>query len=208
MIYNKQQLYPGIWRYPNSFPDDLNLIERIEEKVKSKSLSWSPATVCLEDKDLEYRDAWDLKLYDLPEYHDIYTDVYNCQKEAVLDFCLMYSIKMDFWEWTNVVKYYPGQFFNEHADDGWSYKSTVSLVGYPNKDYTGGGLLFPKFDLHIEPKAGDLIIFPSSFIYSHVALPVESGVKYSFVTMLDYNDDAHSKEYDDYIDRKHKKGKK
>jgi len=23
--------------------------------------------------------------------------------------------------------------------------------------------------------------------------------------MLDYNDDAHSKEYDDYVDRKHKK---
>ncbi len=119
----------------------------------------------------------------------------------------MYSIKMDFWEWTNVVKYYPNQFFQEHADDGWSYKCAVSLVGYPNDGYTGGGLYFPKFNLHITPEIGDLVIFPSSFIYSHVALPVESGVKYSFVTMLDYNDDAHTEEYDRMIDNKHK-GKK
>lgn len=205
MIYNKNQLYPGIWKYPNSFPEDLNLIQRIEDKVDSNVLKWDTATVCLEDKDLEYRDCQDLKIYNLPEYVDIYNDIYNCQKEAVLDYCEMYSIRMDFWEWTNVVKYGKGQYFREHSDDGWSYKSAVSLVGYPNDNYTGGGLFFPKFDLHIEPKAGDLIIFPSSFIYSHIALPVDSGTKYSFVTMLDYNDDAHSKEYDDYIDKKHKK---
>jgi hypothetical protein len=205
MIYNKEQLYPGIWKYPNAFPKKLNLIQRIEDKVNNSILKWDTARVSLEDKDLEYRNCQDLKIYDKPEYLDIYNDIYNCQKNQVEDFCEMYSIKMDFWEWTNVVKYYPNQFFKEHADDGWSYKSTVSLVGYPNSDYTGGGLFFPKFDLHIAPNEGDLIIFPSSFIYSHVALPVDSGVKYSFVTMLDYNDDAHSKEYDDYIDKKHKK---
>jgi hypothetical protein len=34
-------------------------------------------------------------------------------------------------------------------------------------------------------------------------MPVRSGTKYSFVTMLDYNDDTHTVEYEDYIDRKY-----
>jgi hypothetical protein len=205
MIYNKQQLYPGIWRYPDVFKKDLNLIERIEKEVSLDNTKWNKAQVSLEETDLNYRDCQDFKLSALGKEHDLYKDIYNCQKDPVEDFCNMYSIKMDFWEWTNIIKYYPNQFFEEHADDGWSYKCAVSLVGYPNDGYTGGGLYFPKFDLLVEPKLGDLIIFPSSFIYSHVALPVESGIKYCFVTMLDYNDDAHTEEYDKYIDIKYKK---
>jgi hypothetical protein len=205
MIYNKEQIYPGIWRYPDVFKKDLNLISRIEKVIENKEAGWNRSQVSLEETDLSYRDCQDFKLSALGKDHDLYKDIYNVQYEPVQDFCNMYSIKMDFWEWTNIIKYYPNQFFQEHADDGWSYKCAVSLVGYPNDDYVGGGLLFPKLDVFIQPKFGDLIIFPSSFIYSHVALPVESGIKYCFVTMLDYNDDAHTKEYDDYVDNKHKK---
>lgn len=205
MIYNKEQIYPGIWRYPDIFKKELNLISRIESVIENKETFWNKSQVSLEETDLSYRDCQDFKLSKLGKDHDLYKDIYNAQYNPVQDFCNMYSIKMDFWEWTNIVKYYPNQFFQEHADDGWSYKCAVSLVGYPNDNYTGGGLLFPKLDVYIKPKLGDLIIFPSSFIYSHVALPVESGVKYCFVTMLDYNDDAHTKEYDDYVDNRHKK---
>jgi len=41
------------------------------------------------------------------------------------------------------------------------------------------------------PRAGDVVVFPSAFIYSHASLPVRSGVKYSAVTMFDYSDAAH-----------------
>lgn len=205
MIYNKEQLYLGIWRYPNVFKKELDLVNKIENSVSIGEVSWNKAQVSLEETDLNYRDCQDFKLSALGKDHQLYKDIYNVQYEPVQDFCEMYSIKMDFWEWTNIIKYYPNQFFEEHADDGWSYKCAVSLVGYPNDDYKGGGLYFPKLDVLIKPRQGDLIIFPSSFIYSHVALPVESGIKYCFVTMLDYNDDAHTKEYDNYVDNKHKK---
>ena len=83
----------------------------------------------------------------------------------------------------------------EHADHGFSYSATVSLVGYPNSDYVGGGLYFPKLDLKIQPEAGDLYIFPSTYLFSHRAMPVKSGIKYSIVTMTDYNDAAHSPDF-------------
>ena len=53
----------------------------------------------------------------------------------------------------------------------------------------------PKLDIKIEPEAGDLYIFPSTYLFSHVALPVLEGTKYSIVTMLDYNNHAHNQEF-------------
>jgi predicted 2-oxoglutarate/Fe(II)-dependent dioxygenase YbiX len=109
---------------------------------------------------------------------------------------------MDYWEAMNFIKYGPGQHFQEHADHGFSYIATVSLVAYPNDDYEGGELFFPKLNLSIKPKAGDLYIFPSTFLFSHRAMPVHSGTKYSIVTMLDYNDDTHNMEYQQLVQRR------
>ena len=52
-----------------------------------------------------------------------------------------------------------------------------------------------ELNLDIKPKAGDLYIFPSTYLFSHRAMPVESGMKFSVVTMLDYNDHAHRPEF-------------
>jgi hypothetical protein len=203
MYSKKEELFYGIWKYSDVFTEDLNLIDRIESEVLNSTVSWEKAKVGLEDESSEYRNCLDFKLSKLGKSHSLYKDIYNVQEPCVKDYCEMYSIDMEYWEWTNVIKYEPGQHFQEHADHGWSYVSTVSLVGYPNDNYTGGELYFPKFNLSIAPKAGDLYIFPSAFIYSHVAMPVESGTKYCFATMLDYNDDAHSKEFDQYIETKY-----
>jgi predicted 2-oxoglutarate/Fe(II)-dependent dioxygenase YbiX len=60
-----------------------------------------------------------------------------------------------------------------------------------NEGYEGGELWFNHLDQTIKPKTGDIVVFPSTFIYSHASLPVKSGVKYSAVTMFDYNDANH-----------------
>ena len=102
---------------------------------------------------------------------------------------------MNYWEVMNCIRYGKGQHFQEHADHGFSYSATVSLVAYVNDDYAGGNLFFPKLGLDIKPRAGDLYIFPSTYLFSHRAMPVEDGMKFSIVTMLDYNDHAHRQEF-------------
>lgn len=205
MYTSKEQLFYGIWKYSDVFPQNLDLVNRIEAEVNSGNCSWNRATVGLDDQMSDYRDCYDFKMSDLGKSHQLYKDIYEAQRPCVEDYSYYHGIQMNFWEWTNVIKYGPGQHFQEHSDHGWSYSAAVSLVGYPNDSFTGGSLYFPKFNINIEPKLGDLYIFPSSYIYSHVAMPVESGTKYSFVTMLDYTDDSHSKEFDKYIDKKYKK---
>lgn len=196
---------PAVWVYKNVFKPELNLIDRVESFIKTNTsdLKWEEATVGYHQRVPGYRDCVDFKIGEIknPYGEDqktlakIWQDAYDAQSGPVYDFCSRYNIKMEYWEVMNFIKYGPGQHFQEHGDDGFSYRATVSLVGYPNSDYVGGGLYFPKLDLKIQPEAGDLYIFPSTFLFSHQALPVESGTKYSIVTMLDYNDHSHCQEF-------------
>jgi hypothetical protein len=56
----------------------------------------------------------------------------------------------------------------------------VSLVGVFNDDYEGGEFFFWD-DYVVELKAGDVVLFPSVFLYQHGVKPVTKGSRYSWV---------------------------
>jgi hypothetical protein len=58
---------------------------------------------------------------------------------------------------------------------------TLSIVCVLNDDYEGGEFIMFD-DYEIKFKAGDLIIFPSIFLYPHLVKPVKKGIRYSFVS--------------------------
>jgi hypothetical protein len=206
---NAEELFPGVWVYRDVFTKDLDLINRLDkigmsaEEENVDSFKWTFGFVGYSDRRPDYRDCHDIKVGEIKNptnktellVANLWNDLKKAQINPVTDYCTKHSIKMTYWEVMNCIRYIPGQHFQEHADDGFSYSATVSLVGYPNDDYTGGELSFPKLGLTIKPKAGDLYIFPSTYIFSHIAQPVQTGTKYSVVTMLDYNDHAHNPEF-------------
>jgi hypothetical protein len=202
---SQEMLFPGVWVYRNVLKPELKLMERTKDFLESNTsgYNWEDATVGYMEKRLDYRDCQDFKIGEIknPMTDDqatlgqIWQDSYDAQIPAVEDYCNRYNIRMNYWEVMNFIQYGPNQHFQEHADHGFSYSATVSLVGYPNDDYEGGELVFPKLNLSIKPQAGDLYIFPSTYLFSHVAKPVISGRKYSIVTMLDYNDHAHNPDF-------------
>lgn len=200
---SKEELFPGIWVYRDVLTKDLDLINRLESTLSNSNgaYSWQEATVGYREKMPEYRDCVDFKIkkLDYPNkdkgqliLDEIWQDAYDAQHPVVQDYCAKYNIEMNYWEAMNFIRYGEGQHFQEHADHGYSYYCTVSLVGYLNDDYEEGGLYFPKLNVNIKPKAGDVYVFPSTYLFSHRAMPVTSGIKYSVVTMLDYNDKAHT----------------
>jgi hypothetical protein len=212
---SKEELFPGIWVYRDIFKPEMNLIGRVEDAIADSkgAYQWQEATVGYKEKMKNYRDCFDFKLkkLDYPNkdkhqilFDEVWQDAYDAQAVAVQDYCARYNIVMTYWEAMNFIKYGPGQHFREHADHGYSYNCVVSLVGYVNDDYEGGGLYFNKLGLNIKPKAGDLYIFPSTYLFSHTALPVDSGLKYSLVTMLDYNSYTHGPDFEDLIQKRQK----
>ena len=58
---------------------------------------------------------------------------------------------------------------------------TLTILGALNDDYEGGDLIFWESE-KIELKAGQLMIFPSNFMYPHRVDEVTSGTRYSYVS--------------------------
>ena len=57
----------------------------------------------------------------------------------------------------------------------------ISVVGLLNDNFIGGEFIFN--DEHtIKLKQGDILLFPSNFIYKHRVDNIEEGVRYSFVS--------------------------
>jgi hypothetical protein len=202
-----EEVAPGILRYSDVIKKEINVEQRIENTLEESSrFKWQPAYVGYQQSMPEYRDCVDFKYKrtdierlgggeDAEKLISLWQDVYDVKEPAVQDYCRKFNIhNLRYWEAFNFIKYGPGQHFQEHHDHGYSYNCTVSLVAYPNDDYEGGELYFRLQNLMVKPKAGDLFIFPSNFMYPHRAMPVHSGTKYSIVTMLDYSAKFHTKE--------------
>jgi hypothetical protein len=202
----------GVLIYHDALPKDLNIIDRLEEVVSDQAnqYNYSEAMVGYGMKMPEYRDCFDLKFKKTDIENDqseaslklqsLWTDVHFRKLQAVKDYTKRYNVgELRYWEALNFVKYGPGQHFQEHTDHGFSYNCVVSMVGYVNDDYEGGEIAFRMQGINVKPKAGDLFVFPSNFMYPHRAMPVHSGTKYSIVTMLDYSEKFHDpKFYNEY----------
>jgi predicted 2-oxoglutarate/Fe(II)-dependent dioxygenase YbiX len=57
----------------------------------------------------------------------------------------------------------------------------LSILGILNDDYKGGEFIMFENE-EIKLKKGDLLIFPSIFLYPHKVEPVQKGVRYSFIS--------------------------
>lgn len=213
---SKEKVAEGIFVYRDVIKPEIDVVNRLESTLgevapwgkmspDGKRYHWNPAYVGYQQLMPDYRDCVDFKFKKTDIEHDkseeslklqqLWQDVYDAQNPAVDDYRTMHNIMpLKYWEAFNFIKYGPGQHFMEHHDHGYSYNCTVSLVAYPNDDYEGGELYFRLQDLNIKPRAGDLYIFPSNFMYPHQAKPVHSGIKYSIVTMLDYSKKYHTPE--------------
>ena len=60
---------------------------------------------------------------------------------------------------------------------------TLSVLGILNDDYKGGEFIMFQ-DEEIKFKKGDLLIFPSIFLYPHRVEPVKKGTRYSFISWV------------------------
>lgn len=198
----KQVLMPGVVVYKNAIPKEWNLIERYETALTKPDsrFKWHGAEVGYGDRTESHRNCQDFKykaehLGEIDEYSKDLADMHNLISTSIWncldDYSRDYRILVKYMEAINVVKYGPGEYFNYHSDDGEPYRCTVSTVAYINDDYEGGELDFSFFDLTWKPEAGDMIVFPSSYLYAHASLPIKNGTKYSLVTMTDRNEFAH-----------------
>jgi hypothetical protein len=60
----------------------------------------------------------------------------------------------------------------------------LSIVGLLNDNFSGGKFLMFDNETEIKLKQGDILIFPSLFLYPHRVTPVTKGIRNSFVSWV------------------------
>ena len=193
-----KEIAPGIVVFDDVINGYETLIQDIEDSVKNGVVSWSQAyvvnatdapvintesrntdtlTVPYSDNpvenDLNPRTAFDSTL------SKIFYDSFSPKEKQ---YCGLYNIEVYRHETYSVLRYGVGQKFVNHIDDHRNYPRTISLVYYLNDNYSGGEISFPRFGIKHKPKANQLIMFPSNYIYNHSVSEVTDGVRYCVVS--------------------------
>lgn len=88
-------------------------------------------------------------------------------------------------------RYHPGRLMALHCDHIYSMFDgdrkgipILTILGLLNDDFTGGEFLMFDEEKEIKLKQGDIMIFPSIFLYPHKVAPVKEGVRDAFVSWV------------------------
>lgn len=195
----KREIAPGIVVYSNVIPNAENLHNDIEEAAAMAKISWQPSYVQTGDSssvDTKLRDTHSLGV----TYHPIMIDNHFSPAESFQttmsnmflehvgprenDYKSYFSVSTDWHDSYGILRYGVGQKFTNHVDDHKAYIRRISTVYYINEDYSGGEINFPRFGISYKPKANELLIFPSTFVYNHSVSEVTAGTRYAVVSWL------------------------
>jgi Rps23 Pro-64 3,4-dihydroxylase Tpa1-like proline 4-hydroxylase len=176
-----------LYRRPENTQSVLNEIESLLNP--NSSLQWSPSRVKTPEgyivdttfrynvyfwlnKNLEYSDEDKARIAKVESLID--AEVKPCLQHYQAEL----GVFIERQEPYELLKYTENNFLEWHTDDGSSDRSRVSMLYYLNDGYEGGELEFANFDIFYKPQRGDVIVFPSSFIYKHRVREVSQGVRY------------------------------
>jgi hypothetical protein len=198
----KEEIAPGIVVYSNVIPNSEDLHKDIEEGMISAGLEWVGATV----QDEQYSQptlntkSRDTQTIGVPYSGKIdsveelnmkelfFANLNNLFFEFIdpieKNYLASYGIFSEWHDAYGILKYGVGQQFTNHIDDHPSYHRRVSTVYYLNDNYTGGEINFPRFGITLKPKANQMIIFPSTYVYNHSVSPVIEGERYAVVSWM------------------------
>lgn len=197
----KEEIAPGIVVYSNVIPDSEKLYTDIEEGALSAKISWAAAGV-KENSDAKVntktRDTSTIGVSYLGNVKNVslvdnvkelfFINLNNIFFESFdpieKDYLSSYGIFSEWHDSYGILKYGEGQQFTNHIDDHPSYHRRVSTVYYLNDNYTGGEINFPRFNITLKPKANQMIIFPSTYVYNHSVSPVVEGERYAVVSWM------------------------
>jgi hypothetical protein len=197
---NKEEIAPGIVIYSDVIPNSEDLYKDIEEGMASAGFSWDAASVKESTDPMVNKKTRDTSTFGIPYKGKIEDVSVQSLGDALLnnlnnlffesfdpierDYMETYGIFTEWHDSYGVLKYGEGQQFTNHIDDHPTYHRRISTVYYLNENYTGGEINFPRFGVTLKPKANQMIVFPSTYVYNHSVSPVIEGERYAVVSWM------------------------
>jgi predicted 2-oxoglutarate/Fe(II)-dependent dioxygenase YbiX len=197
----KKEIAPGIVVYSDVIIDSDNLYNDIEEGMSSAMIEWQNARVTEgEEQNTVNTMTRNTSTIGIPylgkiedsvsqtffeEFHTNLNNLFFKNFDPIeKDYMATYGIKADWHDQYGILKYGKDQFFTNHIDDHPDFHRRMSTIYYLNDNYLGGEINFPRFGITFKPKANQMIIFPSTYVYNHSVSPVIDGERYAVVSWL------------------------
>lgn len=200
VVMIKTEIAPGIVVYQGVMDNPKQLILDIEESAEINVVQWNQAAVKTSEDQGVYTDTRDTMTIGIPyvanpeiDLSNVYTSFntivghtfFTAFDPIEKDYLSSYGIGNLPWHDTyGILKYGVGQKFTNHIDDHIDFHRRVSFVYYMNDDYVGGEINFPRFGISYKPKANEMIVFPSTYVYNHSVSEVTEGTRYAVVSWL------------------------
>lgn len=132
----------------------------------------------------------DMSFEEFPSKQIIMDKLYNVIGKYIKQLRMPWYAGWNGYTPIRVNKYSKGQNFNMHCDhihnlfDGHTKGIPIlSIVGVLNDNYNGGEFVMWK-NKTIKLKQGDVVMFPSNFMYAHKVNSIKKGTRYSFVSWV------------------------
>jgi len=117
---------------------------------------------------------------------DLSSDIARRYVKDVRPFYYSYGDRLSTSD-AHILDYSKDDFFRIHHDhyaESLNFSRLLTVCAYLNDDYEGGLLEFPSIGKTYRFKKGDVIVFPSNWMYYHGVTPITSGNRYTIVFWL------------------------
>jgi Rps23 Pro-64 3,4-dihydroxylase Tpa1-like proline 4-hydroxylase len=193
-MINKKDIAQGIVVYSDVINNHFELIETLEKDMLKERIYWHEAGVeGGKDKNVRDTDTISIPFINNTDmffssgdsfYKKFSTIFYEAFNPLEKNYFSQYGIDFPDHDSYQILRYGKGQKFTNHIDDHIKYHRRVSTAYYLNDNYEGGEINFPRFNISYKPKANELLIFPSTYVYNHSVSEVTDGTRYSVVSWI------------------------
>jgi predicted 2-oxoglutarate/Fe(II)-dependent dioxygenase YbiX len=109
--------------------------------------------------------------------------LYQCFSKSIKEYCTQFNCEISSDTGYNLLEYTNGGYFNTHIDTmnnlNNRYLSCSLLL---SDDFKGGDFSFFNDKYKVSLSKGDMIIFPSNFMYPHGITKITGNNRYSIIT--------------------------
>lgn len=189
------QLTDYIKNYKGIIPDNLlsNLLKTIEQNKNSQykhQFGDYSGDRIVENENCAM--ANDYTIFSEKDYNDLKDIVWNCIRNYVDTFTVQ---GFENWHGFSPLDFHHHEVGNEmvkHCDHIFSLFDgerkgipTLTIVGVLNDNFDGGEFAFFHEEIEVTKLGrGDIVVFPSNFLYPHQVKKVTKGIRHSFVTWV------------------------
>jgi predicted 2-oxoglutarate/Fe(II)-dependent dioxygenase YbiX len=178
--------------FENAWPNPEETIKAVEEEClrKESGLRWLRAETIGRGVNQNIRTNYNLGITQTAEFEsnpvsqNVHNQMYMLLLASTIPYAKKHDIDSMYHENYNMLKYSGGQEYKAHADGTTATGRAISAIVYLNNEFEGGEVEFVNFGVKIKPEPGMLLLFPSTYPYTHIAHPVTSGTKYALVTWI------------------------